>query len=231
MKVAILFSGGKDSTFAIQHALEKKWEVEYLLSIKPTRTDCFLFHYATVEHTSKIAQIIGLKHYLLSCDFADSKRESNLIRDFVLEHKVEALVLGGTGLQITQIKSLQDALHAYGIEVFAAHAEFDHDKIMEDMLEQGYKIVITQVATDGGGKWLGKEITKENFNELKADSLKYGFHIGFEGGYMDTFVLDAPIFNKKLNIVKSRKVMEDKYSGHLIIEELTTTDKIRLEKG
>ncbi len=228
MKVGILFSGGKDSTFAIQHAIEKNWQIEYLLSVKPTRTDCFLFHFATVEHTPKIAEILGLKHYLITCNVANAKKEADLIREFVLQHKVDALVLGGTGLQITQLKSLQDALHPFGVEVFAAHSGFDHDKIIEEMLEKGYRIIVTQVATDGGPKWLGREISNENFEELKRDSMKYGFHIGFEGGYMDTFVLDAPIFNKKLDILKSKKIMEDKYSGHMVIEELSVSDKIKI---
>ena len=103
-------------------------------------------------------------------------------------------------------------------------------KIMEEMLDKGYRMIVTQVATDGGFRWLGREITKENFIELKHDAMKYGFHIGFEGGYMDTFVLDAPFFNKEFEIVKSRKVFEDKYSGHLVIEELSASDKIKLKK-
>ena len=230
MKVAIMFSGGKDSTYAIQHALNKGWQIEYLLSVKPTRTDCYLFHFAPVEHTPKIAENLGIKHYLIKCEVANQKKEANLIKDFVLQHKVDALVLGGTGLQATQLKSLQDALHSYGIEVFAAHAEYDHDKLIEDMLNQEYRIIITQVATDGGNKWLGRELTKENFQELKQDSIKYGFHIGFEGGYMDTFVLDAPFFKKKFSIAKSKKIMEDNYSGHIEIEELTSSDKIPLKK-
>lgn len=231
MKVAILFSGGKDSTLAIEYALEKKWNIEYLLSIKPSRTDCFLFHFATVEHTQIIAEMLGIKHYLLSCDVSDPKKEAEIIKEFVLKNKVDALVLGGTGLQQTQLRSLQMALHSFGVEVFATHSGLDHDKLIEEMLDKGYRILITQVATDGGEKWLGKEITKNNFNQLKRDSIKYGFHIGFEGGYMDTFVLDAPIFSKRLEVIKSRKVMEDKYSGHLIIEELNLLDKIKVNKN
>lgn len=231
MKVGIMFSGGKDSTFAIQYAMHRGWDIEYLLSIKPTRTDCFLFHFATVEHTPKTAEILGIKHFLLTCDVADPQKEANIVRDFVLEHKVDAIVLGGTGLQVTQLKSLQDSLHAFGVEVFAAHAGSDHDKLIEEMLADNYRIMITQVATDGGSKWLGREITKENFEELKRDSIKYGFHIGFEGGYMDTFVLDAPMFSKKIDVVKFSRVMEDDCSGHIVFEELSISDKIKVKKN
>ena len=63
MNIAILFSGGKDSVNAIQLAKQKNWNIKYLLSVKPTRTDCYLFHFATVEHTKEIAKILGYNYF------------------------------------------------------------------------------------------------------------------------------------------------------------------------
>ena len=74
MDVAILFSGGKDSTFAIQHAKQKGWNIKYLISVKPTRKDCFLFHFATVEHTKEIAKILNIPHILTSCSIANPEK-------------------------------------------------------------------------------------------------------------------------------------------------------------
>lgn len=224
MNVAVMYSGGKDSNYAVKHALEKGWSIKYLLSVKPTRTDCYLFHFATVEHTPLQAQALGLKHYLLSCNVADPKKEAAIVEKFVAERqksrdeKVDAVILGGTGLQATQIRSLQDALRPYGIEVFAAHSGEDHEAVFREMLENGFEIMVTQVASDGLPSWLGRMITKANFAQLKADSERYGFHIGFEGGYADTFVVDAPSFSRRINVGKTEKVMEDAYSGHVVIK-------------
>ena len=76
MDVAIMYSGGKDSNYAVKHALDQGWNIKYLLSVKPTRTDCFLFHFATVEHTNLQAEALGIKHNLLSCSVADPKKEA-----------------------------------------------------------------------------------------------------------------------------------------------------------
>lgn len=232
MKIAILYSGGKDSTFAIDYAKEKGWQIEYLLSIKPTRTDCFLFHFATVEHTPVIAKILGLKHHLLTCDVADPEKEAEIVKNFVKQNPVDAVVLGGTGLQLTQIKSIQKALMPFGIEVFAAHAGLEHDDVMREMLKKGYRFMITQYAVDGlNTDWLGRELTKENMEKLFELSKKYGFHAGGEGGHFDTFTIDGPIFGKRMEIIESEKVMEDKYSGHLIIKKLNVVDKeLEVEK-
>lgn len=231
MKVAVMYSGGKDSTYAIEYALNRGWDIKYLLSVKPIRTDCFLFHYATVENTPKTAKILGLAHHLLSCTQADPKKEAQIVADFVLSHptKIDALILGGTGLQVTQIKSLQDALHAFGIEVFATHAGLDEEKVLSEILDKGYKIIITQVAADGMLNWLGQEITKENFERLKQDSKKYGFDLMGEGGNYDTFVYDGPIFKRQsLKLQAPKIIIESAYSGHMIFEKVEIVNKAQV---
>lgn len=229
MDVAILYSGGKDSTFAIQHAMEKGWSIKYLISVKPTRKDCYLFHYATVEHTKELAEILGIPHVLLKCSVADPKKEAAIVRNAVEKQqkkaKIDAVILGGTGLQETQLRSIQDALMPMKIEVFAAHAGEEHDLIIEKMLDNGYEILITQVASDGLVQWLGKRISKENFAKFKKDSIKYGFHIGGEGGYFDTLVTDAPIFRKKLLVEGIKATIEDNYCGHVEITKSRLVDK------
>ena len=232
MDVAVMYSGGKDSNYAVQYALEKGWTIKYLLSVKPTRTDCYLFHFATVEHTALQAESLGLKHYMLSCSVADAKQEAAIVEKFVAgkqksrSEKVDALILGGTGLQATQIRSLQDSLKPYGIEVFAAHSGLDHFSVLKEMVAKGYEIVITQVASEGLPSWLGKRITKESIAKLEADSIKYGFHVGGEGGYYDSFVVDSPMFNKSVIIENSETVWEDKYSGHIVITQLKLEPKL-----
>jgi len=38
-------------------------------------------------------------------------------------------------------------------------------------------------------------------------------------------VIDGPIFDKSLEIIKSEKVMETENSGHLVIKKLAVKDK------
>lgn len=226
MDVAVLYSGGKDSTLAIEHCANKDWNIKYLISVKPTRTDCYLFHFATVEHTKDIAKILGLNHIFVTCNAADPKKEADIIKNIVVKNPVDAVVLGGTGLQETQIKSIRDALFDLGVEVFATHTGGDHGKILYDLIKRGYDIRITQVAAEGlGEQWLGRKIDFDNYEELKKLSEKFGFHIGAEGGHYDTLVVDAPFFNKKLELVETEKVMEDKYSGYLKVNKVAIVEK------
>ena len=223
MDVAILYSGGKDSTFAIQHATDKGWNIKYLISVKPTRKDCFLFHYATVEQTKELAKMLQIPHFYVKCRVAEPVKEAGIVKSVVEKNqknlKIDAVVLGGTGLQETQLKSIQNALRPLKVEAFASHSGEEHDLVMEEMLKNGYEIMITQIASDGLKDWLGKKITRENFAQLKRDSLRYGFHIGFEGGYADTLVLDCPLFAKKLIVEEMSAVFDDEYCGHVVIDK------------
>lgn len=226
MEVAVLYSGGKDSTYAIEKCLQKKWKIKYLLSIKPTRNDCYLFHYPTVEATKELAHILGLRHIYATCDVADPKQEAKIIHDIVAQNPVDAIILGGIGLQETQLRSIRDAVFDLGVEVFASHAGEDHEKLLREMIEKGYDIRITQVAVDGLGKpWLGKKISKETFPQLKKLAEYYGFHIGAEGGHYDTLVIDGPIFQKRLDITSSEVHMEDALCGHLKVTGFVVVDK------
>lgn len=220
MEVAVLYSGGKDSTYAIKKCVDEGWKIKYLISVKPTRTDCYLFHFATVEHTKEFADAMGIPQFYLTCDVADPIKEAEIIRNLVKNNLVDAVVLGGTGLQETQIKSLRDALFPMGVEVFASHTGEDHGELLLSMIKEGFKIMITQIASDGLDKnWVGKILDEVSFVEFKKLSEQYGFHIGGEGGYYDTLIIDCPFFKKRFEVVNADKVMESKNTGFLKINK------------
>jgi len=218
MNVGIMYSGGKDSTFAVDWAKTNGHDVRWLLSVKPTRNDCYLYHYATVEHTPILAGILGIPHKLITCDVAEPTAEANLARDVIKTmEKVDAVILGGTGLQETQIGSLKMALAQLGIKVFASHQGKDHGDVMREMLAKGYRFVITQIAADGLNKDdLGRELTADYLETFFKRSERYGFHNGGDGGVYDTLTIDGPMFDKAIDVTITDKVMESVCAGHAV---------------
>src|SRR3989344_1289151 len=231
MDVAILYSGGKDSTLAIEYAISKNWNIKYLISVKPTRTDCYLYHFATVELTKKMAEILNIKHFYTTCSDADPEKEAKIVKKIVEENPVDSVILGGIGLQETQIKSIREVLFPLGIDVFASHTGADHINLMKDMIKKGYEIIISEIAAEGLGlNWLGEKLTEKNIDEFLELSKKYGFHPGGEGGTYNTFVSDGPIFSKKLEIISFDKVMENNFSGFIDVKETKVIDKILTQR-
>ena len=60
MKVAVLFSGGKDSTMAVYAALDAKEDVKYLLSMKSRNDESYMFHVPNIHITDLLAEALDI---------------------------------------------------------------------------------------------------------------------------------------------------------------------------
>ena len=60
MKVAVLFSGGKDSTMALYNALETGEDVKYLLSMKSVNDESYMFHVPNIHITDLLAEALNI---------------------------------------------------------------------------------------------------------------------------------------------------------------------------
>src|SRR5437016_12556619 len=56
VRVAALFSGGKDSTYAAYAAVQRGWELTHLLSILPEDRESMLFHVPNLHMTALLAE-------------------------------------------------------------------------------------------------------------------------------------------------------------------------------
>ena len=60
MRVAALFSGGKDSTYATYVAMQRGWDVTHLLSVLPEDHDSMLFHTPNLHLTHLQAEAMRI---------------------------------------------------------------------------------------------------------------------------------------------------------------------------
>ena len=227
MKVAIMYSGGKDSTYALWHAIKEKWDIKALISVKPKDTEAYLYHYATVEHTPLIAKAVGIPHILLNCNVNGPKEEASILEPVFSKLDIDAVLLGGVGLQKTQIREIGLTAERFGIRAIVPHRGMDHLELFKEIINSGFDVRITQVASYGlGPEWLGRKINIDALTELKILSEQYGFHIGFEGGYADTFVCDAPFYSRKIEFGETKKVWDPTtYSGYLVVKNAKLVPK------
>ena len=61
MKLAVLFSGGKDSYLSFQYASQDH-EISCLLTLHPEREDSWMFHTPAIEWTNLQAEALGIYH-------------------------------------------------------------------------------------------------------------------------------------------------------------------------
>jgi len=227
MRVAILYSGGKDSTMSLYFALKKGWDVVALIAVKPKNTEAYLWHYATVEWTLLSSEALGIPLILLKSNKIGPDEEAKELEKVFDRIKIDALLLGGVGLQKTQIRAIEKVAKKYNINIIVPHQNMDHYDLFKEAIQLGFDIRITQVATEGlGPEWLGRRVDLGTLEQLKKLSEKCGFHIGFEGGYADTFVVDGPIFKKRIEFTNTSKVWDNKTSsGYLEVKEANLVPK------
>ena len=210
-----LFSGGKDSAWALYQALERGKPVERLVTVHPAG-DSFMYHVPATELAELAAESIGIPLVdVRPDDFeADDSDESSGERgDRELEPLEEALFqladeLGGIGgvtagavessYQTDRIQGMCDRL---GAELFAPLWQEDPKELIGSMLDAGFEITIVRVAARGlDESWLGRTLDAEAVAELERLNDEYGVHILGEGGEFETLVTDGPHMERPIEL-------------------------------
>lgn len=201
MKLAALFSGGKDSCLALHKVLQQGNEVLYLLCVFPKTRDSFMFHKPYLELLGRQTEELGIELIVIE---SKGEKESELedLRELILKvkDKIEGIVVGGiaSSYQDLRVKKICDEL---GLEFVAPLWDYDSEKLWEELLDDKFEVVITKISCDGLGKeWLGRVIGWSELAELKKLTEKFKFRLDFEGGEAETAVLFMPEFEKKIRI-------------------------------
>jgi len=227
MKVAVMYSGGKDSSMALKYALDKGWKVDTLISVKPKSTESFLYQYATVEWTRLSSEALGIPAIHIRSEKIGPKEEAEELEAVFSKLGVDKILVGGVGLQATQIREWRRVAGKFGIELMVPYENMTSEELLEKTINSGFDIMLTDVASDGlGPEWLGRKLSKSSFEEFKQLSKEFGFDILGEGGYYNTFVVDGPIFKKKIEFVDTENIWDSKTSsGYLQVNKAVLVEK------
>lgn len=217
MKLAALFSGAKDSTFAIYKAIQVGHEVRYLVSIVSENPESYMFHHPNVEWTRLQSEAMGIP-IVTKKTAGEKEKELEDLRGVLNEIKpdIEGIVSGALASQY-QKSRIDDICQKLGLKSLAPLWGVKSDEHWNNILKSGFEIIITAVACEGlGREWLGRRIDNKALQELENLSRKYEFNIAGEGGEFETFVLDGPIFKKKLRIIEADEVWKGDSGSYLI---------------
>ncbi|PGF15432.1 ATP-binding protein [Natrinema sp. CBA1119] len=210
-----LFSGGKDSSWALYRALERGLPVERLVTVHPAG-DSYMYHVPATELAAQAAESIGIELVDVEPDdfAADAATDSSAQGDDELEPLEAALeqldreladgIAGVTAgaveseYQTSRIRGMCDRLDC---DLFAPLWQEDPRELADAMLEAGFEITIIQVAAHGlDESWLGRTLDREAISDLEDLHEEYGVHILGEGGEFETFVVDGPHMNRRIDL-------------------------------
>lgn len=226
MNVAVLFSGGKDSTMALYYALKEKEDVKYLLSMKSRNDESSMFHVPNIHITDLLSQALDIPLISAETDGVKEEELEDLKREFenLKSLGVEAIYTGA--LYSTYQKSRIEKLGSdVGLEVISPYWHVNELEYMREIVSLGFKIIISGVAAWGlDESWLGRVIDDDAIDELIKIHDKYYVDLAFEGGEAETLAIDGPIFKKRIKILKDKKEWHLD-SGVYIIEDAILENK------
>lgn len=208
MDVAVLYSGGKDSNLAAYRAEKGGHVIRCLVTLIPLSAESYMFHYPNARHTALQAEAMGLPH--LTRETAGRKEEElRDLKEALLEakvgHGIEGVFVGAvaSGYQKSRVEEL---CRVTGLECFSPLWNSDPESLLREIIRLRFAAIITSVSAEGLDEgWLGRRIDLGALEELKELGVKYGVNISFEGGEAETFVLDGPLFSKRVEILELRK--------------------------
>ncbi len=220
MKLASLFSGGKDSMYAIYLAQKQGHQVTCLLSVFPKSEESHLLHHPNLQWTklqSTSMNIPQLTAYSISDETTDELSAlENLLKTAKEKFHIQGLVHGGikSKFQKEKFETLCSKLDLIAI---APLWNTESEQYMYDLINSDFLFIMITVSSDGlDEKWLGKSILKSDINILKKLSDKFKFNLNFEGGESETFVINCPLFSNPIKINQGKKIW-DGYRGRFEI--------------
>jgi len=226
MKLGVLFSGGKDSVYACRRAMEKN-EVACLITLVSENLDSYMFHTPNIRHAKMQAEALGIPQ-LARPTRGEKEAELADLEAAISEAKerfgLQGIVTGAIE-SVYQATRVQRICRAQDLWCFNPLWQINQADYLRQLVLEGFWVIISGVfAYPLDESWLGCALTEERIRILEGLQKRYRINPSGEGGELETFVLDGPIFLKRLSVLGSSKTYAN-FRGFFTIDRLQLVDK------
>ena len=197
-------------------------EISCFITIKSENKDSYMFHTPNIELAKLQARASGVPIIITKTkgikeeELKDLKR---VIKKAKEEYSLEGITTGALYSNY-QKKRIEKVCEELNLKVFSPLWHMDQEQELKALLKNNFKVIIVSIAAEGLDKsWINKELTKKEINELVELNKQCGINPCGEGGEYESLVLDCPLFNKRVKIIKSKLLEEDKHTARLIIKK------------
>jgi diphthine-ammonia ligase len=201
----VLWSGGKDSTYAAWLA-SKKDQLSCLVTLFPKSEFSYMFHFPDLEWTGLQAEAIGVPQVTVPTEGVKEEELDDLERALAgakEKFTIEGLYTGALA-SVYQKTRVERVCKDLGLECVSPLWGVDPESHLRRLVKDGFVVMVVSVSALGLDRsWLGRILDDEAVDELVALGRKYRFHVGLEGGEGETFVLDCPLFRQRVEVLES----------------------------
>lgn len=178
--------------------------VACLITLKSTNKESYMFHTPNIDLTKLQAEALGLP---LIIKMTAGRKEEELkdleeaIIKAVRQFGIEGVVTGAVE-SVYQSTRIQRICQRLSLWCFNPLWKRNQKQLLEELIQKRFRVIISGVfAYPLDASWLGKEIDINVVNRLVELEKEFGISPSGEGGEIETTVLDAPLFKKKLEVL------------------------------
>ncbi len=200
MKVAVLWTGGKDSTLAYYKITKRNLDVALMAT--------FIWDKAPLSHPLPLIRLqsqalqtpISLER--VSPPYFENYRQA--IIELKEDFGVEAVATGDIAtVDRFHGNWIDEVCKDTGVEVIKPLWEMNRQRIVEALVRHGFNTIFTSVKKPWfSEKWLGRTIDHETISDLVKINEETGMDICGENGEYHTMTMDGPLYKKAINISK-----------------------------
>lgn len=207
----VSWSGGKDSCLACYRAIASGTKVRHLLNMVTEDGRWSRSHGLSAELLRAQGEAIGIP--LVQKETTDTNYEAEF-KNALLAFRREGITAGVFGdIDFNEHRQWIDRVcSAAGITAHLPLWGQDQEKILKDFIDLGFESVVVATKADLLGKeWLGRRIDPDFLADLRR--LRNTKHITpcGEAGEYHTYVINGPLFSKRIEILETSKELKD---GH-----------------
>lgn len=229
MRVAVLSSAGKDSTYACWWALMQGWSVEALVTVHVTTDDSMMFQLPNTSLAGLQAASMGvpwlpvLSEGVEEQEIADLEAAVRGVSDVLGafdrvcsdskavefpsdlklvegELPVDALVVGALRSDYQKTR-IERMCEGLGLISYCPLWHHSPEEHMDSLVQHGFDVRIVSVSTEGLGEdWLGARLNEQSLESLAAAAGKHRFNLDGEGGEFETVVVAAPHMARSIEV-------------------------------
>lgn len=204
MKVFSSWSGGKESCLACYKAISEGFDVSYLLNFISEDGTRSRAHGISSDLIALQAKALGIPIIQVKSTW---KGYEEKLKESVEELKKRGVKGGVFGdIDLKEHKEWVDRVCS-DVEVASIEPLWGNEprEILKEFVNAGFKAIVIKVKADlFDEEWLGRELTLEFIEALPGEIHPCGEH-----GEYHTFVIDGPLFQSRVEIVRSDKELKD----------------------
>jgi len=212
---AVSWSGGKDSTLALYKAVLNGFKILYLINMISSEGRS-RGHGIRRDLIAAQSRAIGIPVIQRMAEWETYEHEFKTVLSELKRRGVTHVVFGDIDLP-EHLDWVKRVCSETGVKPVEPLWNMDPRRILLEFIDAGFKAIVVRVRTDlMGREWLGREIDRRFIDDIMR--LRDKVHPCGELGEYHTFVIDGPLFKRRIEIIESRKMSKDGYLSLDIIK-------------